>query len=118
MNPRRRIQAENSKRGEWTKVKQLRRADMDALERLNQATRASMRLGPEAAPSTCVSIDPPDQTNQGTNRMEAEREWGKLVRRLTLIDQAHFKPYKNDRCYQRTLKFSTTQRAKQARDRI
>jgi hypothetical protein len=40
------------------------------------------------------------------------------VRRLKPIGQAHLKSFKHDRCYQLTLTFSTTQQAKQARDRI
>ncbi len=111
-------QAENYRRDDGTKVEQLRRADTAPLERQNAASRATMRLDPKAALSTCVSIYPQYQSDQGTYRFEWGRVWRRLVRRLNPIDQANFKPFKHDCCYQLTLKFSTTQQAKQARDRI
>jgi hypothetical protein len=111
-------QAENSRRDDWTKVEQLRRADTAALDLQNAASRASMRLDPEAALSTCVSIYPQDISHQGIYRFEWGRGWRRLVRGLKPIEQAHFKPYKYDCCYQLTLKFSTTQQAKQTRDRF
>ena len=106
------------KRSNWTKVARLRRADKDALERQNAASRASMRLGPEAALSTCVSIFPQDQSDQGTWHFADGRGWRRRVRRLKPIEEAYFDPTHDDCCYQLTLMFSTTQQAKQARDRI
>ncbi len=84
-------------------VAQLRRADTDA---------------PEAAPSTCGSIDQQDQSDQLTYRFEGKRGWRKRVCRLKPSDRAQFKPYIHNCYYQLTLKFSTTQQAKPARDRI
>ncbi len=71
-----------------------------------------MGLGPEAVPSTCVSVFTQDRSDVETWRFAGDRGWRRLVRRLKPIEEAHLERIPEDGCYQPTLEFSTTQQYK------